>query len=170
MVYTAAAAKRVLASESIWHCIRSTGAIHKLVKFSILDATMKSESHAPLHGKPDRSKGHTWEWYRRTLETLRERLMSGRDSQREDTQEPLILDTNDLADTASDEFDHDLAFSLLSQQESALQEIDAALRRIEQGTYGICEETGNPIPEERLRAVPWTRYIKAVQERLEKEA
>ena len=38
-----------------------------------------------------------------------------------------------------------------------LQEIDAALGRIEAGTYGVCEETEEPIEEERLRAIPWTR-------------
>ncbi len=38
-----------------------------------------------------------------------------------------------------------------------LQEIDAALGRIENGTYGLCEETEEPIEEDRLRAIPWTR-------------
>jgi len=38
-----------------------------------------------------------------------------------------------------------------------LQEIDGALHRIESGTYGICEETEEPIEEDRLLAIPWTR-------------
>ncbi|WP_326847970.1 TraR/DksA family transcriptional regulator, partial [Bacillus safensis] len=37
-------------------------------------------------------------------------------------------------------------------------EIDAALKRMEDGTYGICEKTGKEIPYERLKAVPYTRY------------
>jgi RNA polymerase-binding protein DksA len=130
---------------------------------------MKPENNAPLHEKPDASRRQEWEWHFRTLRTLRERLMQDRDSQQQDAQQPRSGDTNDLADGGSDEFEHDLAFRLLSNEASALQEVDAALGRIEQGTYGICEETGKPIPEERLRAVPWTRYTKEVQERLERE-
>ena len=42
--------------------------------------------------------------------------------------------------------------------ERQLREIEAALRRIEDGTYGICEETGEDIEEKRLLAIPWTRF------------
>jgi RNA polymerase-binding protein DksA len=129
---------------------------------------MNSKNREPLHEQPKGSRREEWEWHYRTLQSLRERLVSDRKSHREDASEPLMLDTNDMADCATDESDHDLAFSLLSREESALQEVDAALRRIEQGTYGICEESGKPIPEERLRAVPWARYTKEVQERLER--
>jgi DnaK suppressor protein len=38
-----------------------------------------------------------------------------------------------------------------------LREIESALQRIESGTYGICEETGEPIEKDRLLAIPWTR-------------
>jgi RNA polymerase-binding protein DksA len=130
---------------------------------------MNSKNRAPLDGKPQGSLREDWKRHYRTLQSLRERLVSDREVQREEASEPLILDTNDMADCATDETDCDLAFSLLSRKESALQEVDAALGRIEQGTYGICEESGKPIPEERLRAVPWARYTKEVQERLEKE-
>jgi RNA polymerase-binding protein DksA len=130
---------------------------------------MKPEDRTPLQKKPDRSLPEEWKGYYQTLQSLRERLVSDREVHREEASEPLILDTNDMADCATDESDHDLAFNLLSKEEYALQEVDDALRRIERGTYGICEESGKPIPEERLRAVPWTRYTKEVQERLEKE-
>ena len=50
-------------------------------------------------------------------------------------------------------------------EQSALSEVEAAIGRIRHGTYGICEETGLPIPAERLRAVPWTRFIRPAQER-----
>jgi RNA polymerase-binding protein DksA len=110
-----------------------------------------------------------WRWHYETLRSLRERLIEDRDVQREEAHAPLVRDTNDLADCATDEFDHDLAFRLLSQEESALQEVDAALHRIEQGTYGVCEETGRAIPPARLSAVPWTRYSIAAQKRLEEK-
>lgn len=47
-------------------------------------------------------------------------------------------------------------------------EVEAALARIEVGTYGRCEVSGEPIAEARLRAVPWTRYTREVAERLER--
>jgi RNA polymerase-binding transcription factor DksA len=131
-------------------------------------ATVMNSKNRALDGKHPGSLREEWKQHYRTLQLLRERLVSGREVHREEASEPLTLDTNDMADCATDETDCDLAFSLLSQKESALQEVDAALGRMEKGTYGICEESGQPIPEERLRAVPWARYTKEVQERLEK--
>ena len=49
-------------------------------------------------------------------------------------------------------------------------EVDAALDRLRRGTYGVCEESGKVIPDERLRAVPWTRYTREVAERHERQA
>jgi DnaK suppressor protein len=49
-----------------------------------------------------------------------------------------------------------------------LHEVLEALRRIERGTYGICEITGEPIEEKRLQAIPWARYSYAGQDDLEK--
>ena len=49
------------------------------------------------------------------------------------------------ADAGSDAYDRDFALSLLSQEQDALYEIDEALKRIELGTYGICEMSGKPI-------------------------
>jgi RNA polymerase-binding transcription factor DksA len=75
----------------------------------------------------------------------------------------------DEADSATDEFDHDLALTQLSAEQNALYEVNAALQRIVDGTYGICEETAQPIPAARLRAVPWTRFTREIEERLEKK-
>src|SRR5213592_3739129 len=54
------------------------------------------------------------------------------------------------ADAGSDAYDRDFALSLLSQEQDALYEIDQALKRIELGTYGICEMSGKPIPHARF--------------------
>lgn len=62
------------------------------------------------------------------------------------------------ADAATDSFDRDLVLGLVSFEQEGLYEIDAALRRIEDGTYGVCELTGRPIPWKRLEAIPWTRF------------
>jgi RNA polymerase-binding transcription factor DksA len=60
------------------------------------------------------------------------------------------------ADAGSDAYDRDFALSLLSQEQDALYEIDQALKRIELGTYGICEMSGKQIPRARLEAIPFT--------------
>jgi len=62
---------------------------------------------------------------------------------------------NHLADTATETYDRELDYTLEENSEHVLAEIDAALKRIEDGTYGICTNCGKPIPEERLEARPW---------------
>jgi RNA polymerase-binding transcription factor DksA len=56
-------------------------------------------------------------------------------------------------DSLAVERERDLALS--AQARAAIEEIDLALERIEAGTYGICRVSGEPIPEERLEAIPW---------------
>jgi RNA polymerase-binding transcription factor DksA len=72
------------------------------------------------------------------------------------------------ADAGSDAYDRDFALSLLSQEQDSLYEIDEALKRIENGTYGICEMSGKSIPHARLEALPFTRYTVECQAELEK--
>jgi RNA polymerase-binding transcription factor DksA len=74
-----------------------------------------------------------------------------------------------MADAGTDEFDRDFALSMLSSDQNALYEIDAALDRIRAGTYGVCEISGEPIEAERLTAIPWTRYSAAAQRELEED-
>lgn len=57
-----------------------------------------------------------------------------------------------------DTFDHDFALSLVANEQDALLEIDAALDRIYEGNYGLCEITGKQIAAERLEAVPFARF------------
>ena len=58
-------------------------------------------------------------------------------------------------DTLAVERDFDLARSAAAR--SAIEEIDLALEKIKKGTYGVCEASGQPIPKERLKAIPWAR-------------
>jgi DnaK suppressor protein len=73
------------------------------------------------------------------------------------------------ADAGSDAYDRDFALSLLSQEQDALYEIDQALKRIEMGTYGVCEMSGKPIPRARLEAIPFARFTVQCQSQLEKQ-
>jgi len=74
------------------------------------------------------------------------------------------------ADAGSDAYEKDFALSLLSQEQDALYEIDQAIKRIDQGTYGVCEMSGEQIPTARLEAIPYARFTAFCQERMEKES
>jgi RNA polymerase-binding transcription factor DksA len=63
----------------------------------------------------------------------------------------------------------DMALVRAGTYNELIEEIDAALGRIEAGTYGKCELTGKGIPADRLDAIPWTRYTVEAEEQLEKE-
>lgn len=63
-----------------------------------------------------------------------------------------------MADIGTDNYEQEFALGLMDSERKLLREIDDALQRIEQGTYGICEGTGKPIPKARLEAQPWARY------------
>jgi RNA polymerase-binding transcription factor DksA len=64
---------------------------------------------------------------------------------------------NHLGDTAGATYDRGLDQGLEEGAQQTLDEIDAALRRIEDGMYGTCEICGQPIASDRLRALPWAR-------------
>ena len=83
-----------------------------------------------------------WKWHYRVLLGLRDRLLQARSAQLHAAAEPLDAGVVDVAESATDEFDHDLALSRLSAEQDALYEVEEAIRRIENGSYGICEETG----------------------------
>lgn len=72
-------------------------------------------------------------------------------------------------DAGSDAYDRDFALNLLSQEQDALYEIEEALQRIANGTYGVCEMSGKPIPEARLEAIPFARLTVDCQEKVEQE-
>jgi DnaK suppressor protein len=74
----------------------------------------------------------------------------------------------DLAELASMDVDQDLLLAYLEQDRETLLLIEEALQRMEEGTYGVCLLTGEPIPVERLREVPWARYLEGVQEKIER--
>lgn len=63
-----------------------------------------------------------------------------------------------MADIGTDNYEQEFALGLMDSERKMLTEIDDALQRIENGTYGVCEATAKPIPKARLRARPWARY------------
>lgn len=72
------------------------------------------------------------------------------------------------ADAGSDAYDKDFALSLLSQEQDALYEVEEALKRVDLGTYGVCEMSGKQISHLRLEAMPFARCTVECQAELEK--
>jgi RNA polymerase-binding transcription factor DksA len=114
--------------------------------------------------------------YHKLLMDMRLHLTEGIERHSEETLKRSVKeDAGDLsaygqhmADAGTDTFDRDFALSLVSSEQEALSEIDAAIKRIRDGTYGICEITGKPITKERLLAVPFTRYSAEAQKQIER--
>ncbi len=70
-----------------------------------------------------------------------------------------------IAEQGSEAYEQSLALDLAAADRKLIKEIDDALQRIEDGTYGVCEITGKPIKPERLEELPWARYsIEAARE------
>jgi RNA polymerase-binding transcription factor DksA len=72
------------------------------------------------------------------------------------------------AELGSETFERELELTSLAIVEAELKDIHDAVRRIENGTYGICEECGKAIDEGRLEAIPWARFCVADQARIER--
>lgn len=65
---------------------------------------------------------------------------------------------DDWADVGSDSQEQEFTLGLVESEHQLLKEISAALKRIEEGTFGVCEATGEPIAKARLNVKPWARY------------
>jgi DnaK suppressor protein len=63
-----------------------------------------------------------------------------------------------MADIGTDNFEQEFTLSLLASEEDTLDMIEAALERIEDGVYGLCQECGSSIPKARLNALPYTPF------------
>lgn len=73
----------------------------------------------------------------------------------------------DTTDVSKSDLDESTAFDLADRETHTIEEIDAALRRIDDGTYGQCARCGKPIDEERLKAMPTARYDAECQAAIE---
>ena len=105
--------------------------------------------------------------FKELLLSLRERVSGEYTTLSRDNLEANQRDPS-LSDQGTDTFDREMELNMMGSEQEVLFEIDAALRRIEKGTYGICELTGQPINIERLQALPYVRYTVRAQSELEK--
>jgi DnaK suppressor protein len=126
-------------------------------------ATKSNEGPSQKRIKPE------WQKYYRNLLDLRERLLHQMSGLAKESAEEMASYSLHMADSGTDNFDRDFALSLLSADQDAIYEIEEALKRIEKGTYGVCELTGKHIPKARLDAIPWTRFTVDAQAQLERD-
>ena len=132
---------------------------------------MKAESflhddYHPAEDEPFMNERQT-EYFRRKLLNWRDELLS--DSK--DTIEGLQDGTRnipDVADRASEETDRALELRTRDRQRKLISKIDAALRRVDEGEFGYCDETGEPISLKRLDARPIATMSLEAQERHER--
>jgi len=107
--------------------------------------------------------------YRQRLLDLANRLDGDRSQLEDEALRPIGGESNgDLsnfpvhpADIGGHSFDEDVTLGLLRNEEQLLEEINAALSRIEQGSFGLCASCRHPIRKERLRALPYARLCVA---------
>jgi RNA polymerase-binding protein DksA len=92
---------------------------------------------------------------RRRLQEAVENLQREHRGSLEDETQELSISDNHPGDVATETFDRELDGGLQEGATRQLEQIDAALARIEAGTYGTCTACGKPVAAERLRAVPW---------------
>lgn len=72
--------------------------------------------------------------------------------------------TYHMADIATDTYDREFSLGLASNERKLIYELDDALKKIEEGNYGICEQCKNPIPKTRLKALPYARLCLKCQQ------
>jgi len=107
------------------------------------------------------------EYFRRKLLSWRAELLKESEETLENLQEGGVQEP-DLADRASAEMERALELRTRDRARKLIAKIDAALQRIEDGTYGYCEETGEPISLKRLEARPIATMSLEAQERHER--
>ncbi len=128
----------------------------------------KSSTDDILGGtKPNGKVPAKWAEHHQALSELRDRFSGVKNSRNESARIELSSSGEHIADAATDSYDRDWALAMATSAQSLLYEIDEALNRIVNGTYGICELTGKPIEAARLKAVPWARFSAHAQAELE---
>ena len=123
--------------------------------------TTKTRKRKVTHSKADLA------FYRKKLEEKRGELIALNPVTRPEARSG-EGDAEDIVDKANHAYNQILSASISDSEHRLLEEVEAAIGRLDRGEFGICQHTGDPIPKERLRAVPWARYCIESQELYEK--
>ena len=104
------------------------------------------------------------------IKEIRKNLVSMRDDMLRTVRKQQVeegVDNGDSVDQASQSIEKELLFELSDNERTTLDMIDAAIRKVDNGTYGLCEATQKPIGRARLEAIPYCRYSIEYQNQLE---
>ncbi len=107
---------------------------------------------------------------KKNLLKMREDILKDMDENIKNVRSAPERDVGDFYDDVDIEKDRQMMHMLGERERVKLVAIDSALERIEDGSYGICEECGCDINKKRLKVLPFARYCVACQEELEKQA
>jgi DnaK suppressor protein len=107
---------------------------------------------------------------RQNLLEMKNKLVAEIDSELKAEREGNKDEGMDTYDLASEERDREINFILSDRERVKIKQIDDALVRMDEGTYGVCESCGLEIAEERLEAMPFTRLCRDCQQDMEREA
>lgn len=110
-----------------------------------------------------------WQSHYTRLMDLHARLLNRKEDLVQDAVQEKPAFSLHMADAATDAYDQDFALSMISSEQDALYEVEEAMARVKDGTYGVCQLTGKPIEMERLNAIPWTRFSAQAERELEQE-
>jgi DnaK suppressor protein len=108
------------------------------------------------------------EKYRRLLVDKKSSLVSDLAKTKNAEEETTEESTQDIADKAVSSYTREFLYSLNDVERNTIQQTDQALSRIEDGSYGFCQNCGNAMSEKRLSAIPWSRHCVDCQELAEK--
>lgn len=110
-------------------------------------------------------------FYKKTLLETKEKITSQLKqiaSDKEDHSRDVSGHALHMADVATDMYDREFSLGLASNDRELLYKIEAALQRIDENRFGLCEECHKPIPTVRLKAIPYVQTCLKCQEKLEK--
>lgn len=103
--------------------------------------------------------------FRRTLEAKKKELLAGTS----DREEILIQNAAEEFDRLQQQMNREVAIRNLDRESKLLKDVQAAMNRIEEDTFGTCLRCEEPIPEKRLKALPWAAYCVSCQETIDRQ-
>lgn len=104
---------------------------------------------------------------RSQLEEKRRELVDAYRRSQEAQRQPGDEGLLDLADRATEHYAKEFQYSLSDKDRELVRHVEEALQRMEEGSYGECQECGEAIAERRLKAIPWAQYCLDCQEKRE---
>ncbi len=128
------------------------------------DKSHSKEAHDVSYSKEDLER------FRKKLEILRAKLTHSVSHLNTDVHQSMSdhVTMNHIADSGSDTYEEEITMESLENEGNLLVRVEAALKRIEDGTYGICLNTEKRIPKARLDVLPFAEYTIEAQEELER--